>query len=81
MPVATKPGMMVTYLKWVLPRKSHDPWPRGLARSLDKLKPLYLHYHSVYGHQTWQDGDPGEAAAHKVVWPFDHVVLQNHVTN
>ena len=27
------------------------------SRSLDKLKPSYLHYHSDYGHQTWQDGD------------------------
>ena len=28
---------------------------RGLARWRDKQKPLYLYYHSVYGHQTWQD--------------------------
>ena len=27
-------------------------WSRGLARSQDKLKPLYLHYHSAYGYQT-----------------------------
>ena len=24
-------------------------WPRGLARSHDKLKPLYLQYHNGYG--------------------------------
>ena len=30
-------------------------WWCGLARSLDKLKPLYLQYQSVYSHQTWQD--------------------------
>ena len=24
-----------------------------LARSRNKLKPLYLHYHSAYGHQNW----------------------------
>ena len=27
------------------------------ARSRDKLKALYLHYQSVYGHQTRQDGN------------------------
>ena len=26
---------------------------RGLVRSRDKLKLLYLHYRSAYGHQTW----------------------------
>ena len=25
----------------------------GLAILRDKLKPLYLHYHSAYGHQTY----------------------------
>ena len=25
--------------------------PFSLPR--DKLKPLYLHYHSAYGHETW----------------------------
>ena len=39
-------------------------WLRGVARSRDKLNPLHLHYHSLNGHQTWQDGnlpfwDPG----------------------
>ena len=27
------------------------------SRSCDKLKALCLHYHSIYGHQTWQDGN------------------------
>ena len=26
------------------------------SRSHDKIKTLYLHYQSVSGHQTWQDG-------------------------
>ena len=29
-------------------------WACGFVRSYDKLKSLYLHYHSVYGHKTWQ---------------------------
>ena len=29
----------------------------GLARSRDKLKPLYLHSQSVFSHHTWKDGD------------------------
>ena len=27
-----------------------------MSRSVDKLKPLYLHYLSTFDHQTWQDG-------------------------
>ena len=57
-------------------------WSRGLVRSRDKLKPLYLHYHSTYGHQTWQDGNlPWWAPAYKVTWFFDHVVFWDIVTN
>ena len=54
----------------------------GLGRSHDKLKTLYLHYHSAYGHQTLQDGNvPRWAPTHKVTWPFQQVVLWDHVTN
>ena len=39
---------------------------RGLARSRDKLKPLYLHYHNAYDHKTWHGGDlPRVASTHK----------------
>ena len=57
-------------------------WSRGFVRSRDKLKSSYLHYHSAHGHQTWQDDDlPWWAPAYKVAsWPFDYVVLQDHVT-
>ena len=55
---------------------------RGLARSRDKLKLLYFHYHSIHGHQAWRDGDlPWGAPYHKVIKRFDHVVLQGYVTN
>ena len=38
-------------------------WSWGLARSHDKLKPLYLHYHSIHGLYTWQDNHlPWEAS-------------------
>ena len=48
----------------------------------DWLKLLNLHYHIAYGHQTWQDGNlPWWARAYKVAWPFDHVVLLDHMTN
>ena len=43
-PMATKLGRMVTHLDGLLPLKS---------RSRDDLKPLYLHYHSAYGNETW----------------------------
>ena len=44
--------------------------------------PLTHWYHSVYGYQTLQDGKlPRLALTHKVTQPFDHVVLQDHMTN
>ena len=42
----------------------------------------YLHYRIDYGHQTWQSGDlPRGTPIHKVTWPLNFVVFQNHVTN
>ena len=47
-----------------------------------KLKTLYLHYQSVYGHQTRQDCNlPWWVLAHTITWHFDHVFLEDHVTN
>ena len=55
---------------------------RGVVRSRDKLKPLYLHYHSAHGHQTWQDDSlPRWAPTYQVTSTFNHVVLRDHVTN
>ena len=40
----------------------------------------YLHYCNANGHLTWQcDGLPWGAPTHKVTWPFDHVILWDHV--
>ena len=56
-------------------------WFHDVARSRERLKPLYLHYHSVYGHQIWWDGNlPLGALNHKAVQRSNHVVLQGHVT-
>ena len=53
-PMATTLGRMVTNLKWILPIMLTLPFgPVVFQRSCEKLKPLYLHYHSVCGHQTW----------------------------
>ena len=55
---------------------------RGLARSRDKLKPFYLHYHSAYDHKTWKDGDLSwRSPNYKVTQRSDHVILQSYVTN
>ena len=45
----------------------------GSPRSSDKLKPLYIYYPSVYGHQTWQDVDLHRVVIHKVKF-FGHMV-------
>ena len=81
-PLTSKLGRMVNYLDWNLPESHMTLWWRGLAKSRDKLKPLYLHNHSVYDHQTCKDGDlPWGAPSDKVTRPFGYVVMQNHMTN
>ena len=76
-PMATKFYWLVTFLERLQPIKSH-----GLARSRDKQKPLYLRYQNTYDHQTWQvDNLPWEAPTNRVTRLFDHMVLQDHVTN
>ena len=37
-------------------------------RSRDKLKALYLHYLSVYGNQTWKNGDLPWRTSNYKVW-------------
>ena len=57
-------------------------WPLDLSRSREKLKLLYLHYHSAYEYQVWLDGAiPSGTPIHKVIWRFDFLVLQGNVTN
>ena len=52
--MATKLRRVVTYHEGLPPIKSYDPLI--ICSCKIKLKPLYLHYHSVHGHQTWQCG-------------------------
>ena len=56
--------------------------PLSLARSRNKLKPLYLHYHNIYGHKTRQcDELLWLPFTHKFKWPYNHLVLWDHMTN
>ena len=44
--------------------------------ALQPLRTLYLDYHDIYGHQTWQgDNLPRGAPTHKVTQTFDHAVM------
>ena len=46
-------------------------WSRDLVRSRNKLKPLYFHYPSAYGHETWQNDDfAWWAPTYNVTWPL-----------
>ena len=50
-------------------------------RLRDKLK-TYLHYHNVEDQRPWQGGDlPWKAPTHKIIRPFSHVFLQDHVAS
>ena len=49
---------------------------RGLVRSCDKPKTLYLHCHTAYDHKTWQDDDllrvtlPIKSHDHIITWSY-----------
>ena len=43
----------------------------GRVKARDNLKLLYLPYHSIYGHKTWQDDD----LTFTDFYPYNHVVL------
>ena len=79
--IATKLDRMVTKLEGFLPT-SFGPlitWSWEIAW---QTKTIYLHYHNAYGQKAWQDGVlPWATSTHKVTWPYNHVVLQDHVTN
>ena len=65
---------------WVPTHKVTSPFDHVVLR--DNVKPLYLHYHNIYGHQASKDGDIlWQAPNHKVIQSFDHVVLQGQVAN
>ena len=56
-------------------------WLRGLSKSRDKLKSFYLYCQSACYYQTWSDGNlPWWGPTHEVIWPFDHMILRDHVT-
>ena len=71
-PMATKIDRLMTYLDGLLPIKSQNlliTWPC----EINKLKQLYVQYHSPYGQQTWKGID--------ITWraPNENV-LWGHVT-
>ena len=65
---------VVTYLERVLPKKTSNEQIITLSCKISRLKTLHLYYCNAYDKQTWQ-----EASTHKVIWPFDQVVLWSNV--
>ena len=73
---------MMTYLEGLLTINSFRALITWSCKVTDKRKSLYLPCQSAYGHQTWQDNNvPWLALFYNVTWPFDHVVVGDHVTN
>ena len=70
---------MVTYLsRGILTYNITWHFDHVVLQNHDKQKPLYPHYHSVYGHWTWQGGElPWEADSDMI---FNQVILLDHVT-
>ena len=47
-----------------------------MLNTCEKLKTLYLHYHSAYGHKTYLDGDITQGAStNKFTRPLNEVVI------
>ena len=65
-------------LQELLPIKS---WSCGLARSFDRLKPLYLHRNYAMTIKLGRVVTSWGSPTHKVTWSFNHVVLQDHLSN
>ena len=57
---------------WLTERESHQTfWSRHLARSCDKIRPLYLLYHNTYDHQTagwWLTERGSHPESHITLW-------------
>ena len=53
--MATKLGRVVTYREGFLVTKSHDSFITWFCEITRQTKNIY--YHSVYGYDTWKDGD------------------------
>ena len=52
-----------------------------MSPSNDKPK-IHIYYRNAYGHKIWQDSDLNCAVStHRVTWPCNCVILQDHVTN
>ena len=82
MPMATKPGRVVTFSEELPPQSQETPWSCGLASSNDKLNMLYLYYHNDYGYQTWQGSSiEWRMSFSNVRKSLNDVLLQGHVTN
>ena len=80
-PIATKLGRVVTYVKGILPKKSHCSWVTYFCEITWQFK-TYLHYHNAYSHQTWQGGSQlGGTPTHNVTWFFNYVAFWDHLPN
>ena len=80
--MATKPGKLITNLDGLQPLKSHNPLIIRSCKITWQTKIIISPLPECLDHQTWQDRNlPCWAPAYNVKWPFDHMVLWDHVTN
>ena len=80
--ISTKRGRWWLTLIDFYPKICSNLRLRVPVRLSDKLKPSFLQYHSAYCHQIlanlWLTLRP---CIQIVTWPFNHVILQDYVTN
>ena len=81
-PMATKRGTMVAYFERLLTIKSFYALITWFCKVTWQTKIIIYPQPDYPWLQTWQnDNWPWWVPTYKVTSPFDHVVLQDHVTN
>ena len=76
MPMASRLGMIMTYLERLLPIKPHDDIITCLAKLRGKLKSIYIYYHKVYGFHLWLPDLTGWRYTSRSFLPQSNKVLQ-----
>ena len=82
MPMVTKRGSVVTYHEWFLPSQPHDPlitWSCEITWQTKFITPL-PEWRQPSNLAGWFNL-PWWASTQRVIWPFQHVVVIDHVEN
>ena len=82
MHMTTRLGRVVTYCEELSQLKPYEPSVMCSCKIRWQINTSYLLFHWVNSSQKWQGGALlWGAPTHKVIWPFNYLVLSDHVIN